>query len=97
VRSDWRSLARQGGRGVAVWGRARGRLHATPARHLLATVGAGVNHVLAPVHAEWDQAATKVTPDKAEDEADDPGEGARLKLSCRDNLGLAVGAPGVHR
>ncbi|KAL8620472.1 hypothetical protein ACOMHN_048405 [Nucella lapillus] len=53
-------------------------LHAAPACNLLATVGARMDHVFAPVHTKGDQAAAKVTPDEAEDEADDPGEGASV-------------------
>lgn len=67
-------------------------LHAAPASHLLATVGAGMDHILAAIHAEGYQAASQVTSNQAEDETDDPGESASFVVcSCHD-LRLAVWA-----
>lgn len=50
-------------------------LHAAPAGDLLAAVGAGVDHVLASIHAEWDQAAPKVTSVGKESERMNEGSG----------------------
>jgi len=72
-------------------------LHAGPAGHLLVAVGAGVNHILAPVHTEGDQAAAKTTSNPPEDAAHHPGEGATLIVDSSHYLCTAVGAVAMHR
>lgn len=61
-----------------------------------ATARAGVHHILAVVHAEWN-ARTRPTADEAEDGADEPGECSGFVADIGDDLTLTVGARGRYR
>lgn len=71
-------------------------LHAVVAGDDLAAVRAGVDDILATFHAEGDQAAAKTAANNTEDDADNPGECARLISSGSHNVCSAVRAHSAY-
>lgn len=72
-------------------------LHAIVPSHLLTAVGALMDDILGPIHAEGDQTTSKSTADHKQNEAGNPGHGARLKVGGRDNVCLTELALNAHR
>lgn len=63
----------------------------------LVTVGTGVDDVLTPVNAEWNQTATKPQAKKDQHSTDYPGQGTRLVRCGGGDVGMAVRTLHGHR
>lgn len=72
------------------------RLHASIAGNDLLTVGTSVDDILASIHTERNETASKVASNQTKDDTDEPGKCASFIVCGRHNVCSAVWALGTH-
>lgn len=74
----------------------KSRLHASIAGNDLSTVGTSVDDILASIHTERNETASKVASNQTKDDTDEPGKRASFIVCGRHNICSAVWAMGTH-